>query len=84
MFVFVDLWLLAAGRFSSFVRCVVLLLCLVDPVKHCDYLAGEEGAGCFAILWFVACVLYIMIFISWFYIMFCEPLCEPIFCVFLY
>ena len=35
--------------FCSF---VVLFLCLVHPVYHCDQLAGEEEAGCFAFLWF--------------------------------
>ena len=27
------------------------------PVKHCDHLAGEEGADCLAFLWPLACVL---------------------------
>ena len=52
------LWLLAAGLFSScFVVFVVLLLCLVDPVTHCDHFAEDEGTGCFAFSLFVTRVL---------------------------
>ena len=38
-----------SGAFLCFVLFVVLL-CLVDPVLHCDHLAGEES-GCFAFPW---------------------------------
>ena len=34
----VALWHLADELFSSFVLFVVSMLCLVDPVKHCDHL----------------------------------------------
>ena len=37
--------LLVVGLFSCLVPNCVLLLCLVDTVKHCDNLHGEEGAG---------------------------------------
>ena len=49
-----------AGFFSCFVLCVVLL-CLVDHVKHCDHLDEEGGAGCLVFLWFVACVMSVMV-----------------------
>ena len=39
----------------------VFVMCLVDPVKHCAYLVGEEGSGCFACLWFVAFVLSVLV-----------------------
>ena len=48
-----TLWLLAAGSFSCFVRFVVLLLCFLGPIWHCDDLVGEERAGCVALCWFV-------------------------------
>ena len=44
------------GLFSSFVLFVVLLLCLVDPVRHCGHLVGEMGASCFDFLYFVTCL----------------------------
>ena len=31
------------------------------PVLHCDHLAGEEGAGCYAFLGFLACVLSVLV-----------------------
>ena len=34
------------GAFSCFILFVVLMLCLVDSVWHCNHLVGEEGAGC--------------------------------------
>ena len=34
---------------------------LVDSVWHCDHITGEEEAGCFAFLWFVACVLSVLV-----------------------
>ena len=36
---------------------IVLSLCLVDHVQQCDHLFVAEGAGLFAFLWFIACVL---------------------------
>ena len=41
-----------------------------DPVKHCDHLAGEEGAGCFAFLWSLACVLSVMVCLRFFLVSF--------------
>ena len=35
---------------------------LIDHVQHLDYLLREEGACCFAFLWFVACVLVAMVY----------------------
>ena len=37
------LWLFTAGLFSCFVPFVVLLLCFVDPVSHCDHLVWKKG-----------------------------------------
>ena len=44
-----------------FVLFVALLLSFVGPVWNCDYLDGEKGADHFAFLWFVACVLSVMV-----------------------
>ena len=52
-------WLLAAGLFSVLVL-VFLLLCLMGPRDHCDYLIGEEGAICFGFRWFVMSVLFVV------------------------
>ena len=60
----VALWLLAVGLFFTF--CPLQCLLLVTPVKHCDHLVGGEGAGCFASLWFVACVISIMVCLLFF------------------
>ena len=53
--------------FSCFVLFVVLMLCLVGPVWHCDKLIGKEGAGCFRFLLFV---MYVVC--SLFYIRLCS------------
>ena len=45
-----PLWCLLLARcgdFSCFGLVVVLFLCLMGPVWHCEYLVGEVGAGYF-------------------------------------
>ena len=45
-----PLWCLLLARcgdFSCFGLVVVLFLCLMGPVWHCECLVGEEGAGYF-------------------------------------
>ena len=58
----VALWLLAAELLSGFVLFIVVLLCLVDPVQHCDHSVWEKGSGllCFSLL-FVGYVLSVMV-----------------------
>ena len=46
---------------SCFGLFVVLLLCLLDPVLHCDHHSEEEWFGYFAYLGFVACVLSVVV-----------------------
>ena len=44
-----------AASFLLFFCCFMLysfLLCLLESLGHCNHLAGEEGAGYFAFLWF--------------------------------
>ena len=36
---------------------IVLSLCFVGHLQHCDHLVGEEGAGCFACRWLVTRML---------------------------
>ena len=36
------LWLLAEGLSQNFVLFIVLLLCLVSPVRHCDHLLEKR------------------------------------------
>ena len=31
------------------------------PVWLSDHLVGKEGAGCFVLLWFVVCVLFVVV-----------------------
>ena len=58
----VALWLFTACFFPScFDLFVVLLLCLLDPVLHCDHHFEEEWFGYFAYLGFVACVLSVVV-----------------------
>ena len=40
---------------------MVLFLSLVEPAYRWDNFVGEEKVICSAFLWFVACVLYIMV-----------------------
>ena len=40
------MFLVRAEPFSCFALFVGLLCCLVDPVWHCDHLAGEERVDC--------------------------------------
>ena len=57
-----------AALFRAFsVLFIVLLLWLVDSVQQCDHLAGEKGAGFFAFIWFVACVLSALV--CWLFLM---------------
>ena len=49
------------GTFPCIVPFLVLLLCLVNPVRHCDHLVGEEIAGCFAFLWLM--LVYCLVFV---------------------
>ena len=53
LFVFIVAGLLlAVGFLSCFILFLVLLLYLVEPLRHTDHLVGEEGAGGFAFLLF--------------------------------
>ena len=54
------LWLCGYSLWGS-ILFVVLLLCLVDPVLHCDIFIGREEPRCFDFLWSVACVLSVLI-----------------------
>ena len=55
------MWLLAAELFSCYVLFVVLLLCLLNPVLHCNHIVGEGRASYFAFLWFLICELSLLV-----------------------
>ena len=69
LFLCVALWLLIERLFTIFVLYLVLLVCLVDLVWHCDPIVGELGPGGFAFfgLWRGCCL-------SWF--VFCSSWCD--------
>ena len=48
------------GLFFSYFIPFFAMLVSIDPVCHCGPLFGEKGAGCFAFLWFVVCILSVM------------------------
>ena len=54
--------------FSCFVLFVILFLCLVDPVLHCDRIVGKKAAGCYALfcLWLVYCLSCFFFFVFFF------------------
>ena len=47
------------GFLSYSVLLVFVLLCFVDPVRHCDHIVGEENADCCPFREFVTGVLSI-------------------------
>ena len=57
--------MLSVGLFSHFilflVSLLVVVLCLVDPVWNFDHIFGEERAGCITFLWFVVCILSVIV-----------------------
>ena len=55
----VALWLFAAEiyffMFSCFALFIVLMVCVVGPVKQCVHLVGDGEAGFLVSQWFEAC-----------------------------
>ena len=53
--------MLAVGLSLCCVLFVAILLCLVDPFRHCDYPYGDNRDDSFSILLFMTCVLRVMV-----------------------
>ena len=72
------------GVVVFFCCCFFILLCLVDPVQHCNHLVGENRAVCFAFSLVCGLVLLCFffglwtrfaLFFLWFVDLFCFALC---------
>ena len=44
--------------------CFDVIFLLVEPVEHCDHIVEEEGADCFAFLWFVVTLKLFVYFLT--------------------